>query len=199
MAPVKKKDNTSAQRLCKYRLKLFSNKELHAAFKSKDAARKRLSRAAAAPLLTDKEKEEKRREARERQQKSREKRKANLCSTSPENSRAKVKNALRRQHRRSMVKFNPRSGSRPKQTAKPISNVAEVPQVTVSSIKSDDSNIAKVMWDVLSPNGKKKMKLNLFNSSKLGVNTAFRKKLGINLSNEVCVKSSQKDSNGGEN
>ena len=40
MAPVKKKDNTSAQRLCKYRLKLYLNKELHAAFKSKDAARK---------------------------------------------------------------------------------------------------------------------------------------------------------------
>ena len=86
MALVKKKGNISAQRLCKYRPKLYSNKELHAAFKSKYAARKRLSRAAAAPLLTDEEKEEKRRKARERQQKSDEKRKAKLCSTSPENS-----------------------------------------------------------------------------------------------------------------
>ena len=89
--------------------------------------------------------------------------------------------------------------SRHESESKPISNVAEVPQATSSSSKSDDSNIAKVIWDVLSPNGKKKMKLNLSNSSEWGVNTAFRKKLGINLSNEVCVKSSQKDSNGGEN
>ena len=51
-----------------------------------------------------------------------------------------------------------------------------------------------MIWDVLSPNGKKEMKLNLSNSSEPGVNTAFRKKLGINLSNEVCVKSSQKTS-----
>ena len=97
MAPVKKKDN---------------------------AARKRLSRAAA-PSLTDEEKEEKRRKARERQQKPRDKKKAKFCSTSPENSRTKVKNALWRQHRRLMVKFNPRNISSPKQTVKPISNVAE--------------------------------------------------------------------------
>ena len=38
------------------------------------------------------------------------------------------------------------------------------------------------------------MKLNLSNSSEPGVNPAFRKKLGINLSNEVCMKSFQKTS-----
>ena len=38
------------------------------------------------------------------------------------------------------------------------------------------------------------MKLNLSNSSEPGANPAFRKKLRINLSHEVCVKSSQKTS-----
>ena len=50
------------------------------------------------------------------------------------------------------------------------------------------------MCDILSPNGKKRMKLNLSNSSEPGVNPAYRKKLGIDLSNEECVKSSQKTS-----
>ena len=58
---------------------------------------------------------------------------------------------------------------------------------TVTS--SDD--VAQVMWHRLTPNDKKKIKLNVFNSSDRGMKEAFHRMIGVNLSNLINIRLSE--------
>ena len=94
MAPItpssRKKNTTRNECQTNYRQKIYSSKESHTTFKAKDALRKRLSRANAAPL-TQTELEEKRRKDREQQLKCREMKKKQISSmNSNTDCRAKI-------------------------------------------------------------------------------------------------------------
>ena len=94
MAPItpssRKKNTTRNECQTNYCQKIYSSKESHTTFKAKDALRKRLSRANAAPL-TQTELEEKRRKDREQQLKCREMKKKQISSmNSNTDCRAKI-------------------------------------------------------------------------------------------------------------
>ena len=47
------------------------------------------------------------------------------------------------------------------------------------------------MWHSLTSNAKKKIKLNISNSSDPGMNEAFRRVIGVNLSNQINIRASE--------
>ena len=47
------------------------------------------------------------------------------------------------------------------------------------------------MWHSLTPNPKKKIKLNISNSSSPGMNEAFRRVIGVNLSIQINIRASE--------
>ena len=54
---------------------------------------------------------------------------------------------------------------------------------------SKSNALAQVMWHSLTPNAKKKMKLNVSSNSDGVINEAFRSILRVNLSNQVSIRS----------
>ena len=66
------------------------------------------------------------------------------------------------------------------------SNSTSTPKTPTSS---DD--VGQVMWHSLTPNAKKKIKLNASNSSDPGMNEAFHRVIGVNLSNQIKLRASE--------
>ena len=98
--------------------------------------------------------------------------------------RAKIKNALRKQQQQLLVKLK-QNTPKDKKTKKIkfYLNTKETPT------SSDD--VAQVMWHSLTPNAKKKIKLNVSNSSDPGMNKAFCRVTGVNLSNQINIRTSE--------
>ena len=91
--------------------------------------------------------------------------------------RAKIKNAPRRQQWRLFVK----QGEKNKKI-----NSTSTPKTPTSS-----EDVAQVMWHSLTPNAKRKIKLNVSNSSDPGMNEVFRGVIGANLSNQINIRASE--------
>ena len=108
------------------------------------------------------------------------KKKETSSTNSNTDYRAKIKNALRRQQRQFLVKLNQNT---PMEKKRKRSNSTSKPKTATSS-----DNITQVMWHSLTPNAKKKIKLNVSNSSDPGMNEAFRRVIGVNLSNPINIR-----------
>ena len=65
-------------------------------------------------------------------------------------------------------------------------NSTSTPKTPTSS-----EDVAQVMWHNLTPNAKRKIKLNVSNSSDPGMNEAFRGVIGANLSNQINIRASE--------
>ena len=66
------------------------------------------------------------------------------------------------------------------------SNSTFIPKTPTSSC-----DVAQVVCHSLTPNTKKKIKLNISNSSDTGVNEAFHRVIGVNLSNQINIRASE--------
>ena len=171
---MKPKAKTSTERSTKFRVKVYEDEQLHKEFKLKDSLRKRITRSVQQPL-TEAEQLLKRKNAKERQQRSRLSRKSKKKTPSE-----MVKSALQKQRR--------------KLVASALSTPLTTPPPSSSS--SSPSRISNVMWEHMTPTSRRKLKASLQKSSKAAgekVNSAFRRELGINLSNPVLVDTNESD------